>query len=72
MKALELLNNDELVEKLKAEKYDVYLTTPYDYCGLGLNHVLNIPSVSGYTATQSDEYAPKYLGFPRPSSFVTC
>jgi hypothetical protein len=50
---LELINNEELIEKLKDEHYDVYLTTPYDYCGLGLHYVLgNIPSVSAYTATQ--------------------
>ncbi|KAI6193837.1 Glucuronosyltransferase [Aphelenchoides besseyi] len=67
----DLLNNDKLIEKLRSEKYDVYLTAPYDYCGIGLGHILQIPSIHAYTSTQYDEYIPRYFGLPQPASHVS-
>ncbi|KAI6184548.1 Glucuronosyltransferase [Aphelenchoides bicaudatus] len=67
----ELLKDTEFINKLKAEQYDVMLVAPYEYCVMALHHILQIPSVSAYTATQNDEYLPKYLGFPLLPSFVT-
>lgn len=40
--ALDLLNNDELIDKLRAEKYDTMLVAPYDYCGLGKSGVSDV------------------------------
>ncbi|KAI6221524.1 Glucuronosyltransferase [Aphelenchoides besseyi] len=67
----DLLNNDELIQKLRLEKYDVYLTAPYDYCGIGLGYVLQIPSIHAYTSTQYDEYIPRYFGQSQPASYVS-
>ncbi|KAI6218188.1 Glucuronosyltransferase [Aphelenchoides fujianensis] len=67
----DLLNNEELIETLKAEHYDSYMTAPYDYCGVGLGWVLGIPSINAYTATQYDEYIPKYWATGSMPSFVS-
>lgn len=60
----------KLIENLKNEKYDIYLTTIYGGCTLGLFHLLDIPSIVGYLTVPDINYLNKLMGIPTPTSFI--
>lgn len=66
-----LILDKVLVEKLKNEHYDVYLTAAYDGCTFGFYHMLGIRCLIGFNGFAAFEGALDMLGIPRPSSFVT-
>ncbi|KAI1697771.1 UDP-glucoronosyl and UDP-glucosyl transferase domain-containing protein [Ditylenchus destructor] len=66
-----LISNKELINRLKSENYDLYITAAYDGCTFGLYHLLNIPSMVGYTAIPLMDEIFQLLGIPVPPSFVT-
>lgn len=64
------MDNEALINKLKAEHYDVYLTGPFDFCSFALNHILKIKSVNTYSVLGQDGYLSFKLGLPMLPSYV--
>ncbi|CAO4379939.1 unnamed protein product [Caenorhabditis nigoni] len=66
----EIVTNKELIEKLKAEKFDAYFGEQINLCGMGLSHILGIKHrfwVASCTMSVSMRHS---LGIPTPSSFL--
>lgn len=66
----QLLNDEQLLQRLREERYDVFLASPYDLCGLALRWHLDVPVQLGFVATAWDELSFLYLGLPTPPSYV--
>jgi glucuronosyltransferase len=66
-----LVDQTTLLDQLRLEKYDVGLTSLFDYCGLGVFHLSGIKSVHGFSPSQSIDGLPQLLGVPTPPSYVT-
>ncbi|GMT15908.1 hypothetical protein PFISCL1PPCAC_7205, partial [Pristionchus fissidentatus] len=61
-----LLEEAGLVEKLKAEKYDVFFTENFDMCGVGLSHVIKPKSFIPVAA--SGAFGPQLEEFGLPAA----
>ena len=68
---LELLSQNELLEELRQEKYDVGLISTYDSCGVGLLYLIGIQSVNCFSATPMTDILSWQLGIPMPPSYLT-
>ncbi|KAI6206040.1 Glucuronosyltransferase [Aphelenchoides besseyi] len=60
----DMINNEELIEQLKAEKYDVGLSPSYTACGVGLFHLLGIKSTHSYLPFSNWDGIYEVLGIP--------
>uniref|UniRef100_A0A914EHU7 glucuronosyltransferase n=1 Tax=Acrobeloides nanus TaxID=290746 RepID=A0A914EHU7_9BILA len=67
----ELLSQNELLEELRQEKYDVGLISLYDSCGVGLLYLIGIQSVNCFSATPMTDILSWQLGIPMPPSYLT-
>jgi len=65
-----MMEDKALLKQLKAEKYDVFLVAPFDFCSLGLNHILQIASVNMYSVLAQDGTASLKLGTLQLPSYV--
>ncbi|KAH7699566.1 UGT-49 protein, partial [Aphelenchoides avenae] len=65
----DLLREDDLLEHLASEKYDVAITESLDVCAFGLFHLIGARTNIGSLAIPMGELA-RSLGIPSPSSFV--
>ncbi|CAL2045291.1 unnamed protein product [Caenorhabditis brenneri] len=66
----EIVTNKELIEKLRAEKFDAYFGEQIHLCGMGLAHLLGIKHrfwVASCTMSVSMRHS---LGVPTPSSLL--
>ncbi|GMS85061.1 hypothetical protein PENTCL1PPCAC_7236, partial [Pristionchus entomophagus] len=64
-----------LIEKLRAEKFDVYISENFDVCGIGLSAAINPKSVIGTSASalfswQFDEFGVERALSYRPVAFT--
>ncbi|GMT15955.1 hypothetical protein PFISCL1PPCAC_7252, partial [Pristionchus fissidentatus] len=58
-----------LIERLKAEKFDVYIAESFDMCGIGLSHAIQPKAVIGSTSTNLFEYMFDEYGVPQAVSY---
>ncbi|KAH7727100.1 UGT-51 protein [Aphelenchoides avenae] len=65
-----LADQQDLMDELRREKYDVGMTSLFDSCAFGVFHLAGIKSVHGYVPIQSIDRLPHLLGIPTPPSFV--
>lgn len=63
-------NHPELLARLKAEEFDVYIGGQINFCGSALSHVLGIPVHLLLTTCPIQEHVASLLGLSNPSSFV--
>lgn len=66
----EIMEDTELIDKLKTERYDIYLTTPFDICSFGLNYILQIPSTNVYSVIAQEVLISSKLGLQLLPSYV--
>ncbi|KAH7722058.1 Protein UGT-54 [Aphelenchoides avenae] len=67
---LDIINDKELINSLRAEKYDVGIAEALGYWTLGLFHVLGIPTTFGSSPLPMGLLHFEEFGIPAPSSFV--
>ncbi|GMS85049.1 hypothetical protein PENTCL1PPCAC_7224, partial [Pristionchus entomophagus] len=71
-----LLNEPGLIERLKAEKYDVYISENFDVCGTALAHAIAPKTMIGsYSSALAGEHFEEF-GVPeaisyRPAAYMT-
>ncbi|VDL69233.1 unnamed protein product [Nippostrongylus brasiliensis] len=66
----DLINRDELIDALRAEKFDGYFGEQINLCGNGLAHVLGIKSHFWVSSCPIGDHMAWILGMPQPSSFI--
>ncbi|CAD5209562.1 unnamed protein product [Bursaphelenchus okinawaensis] len=64
------LNDEVLMKKLEAEKFDFALIEYFDPCGLGIFHKIGIKRYSIVYSTQIHLIHARHVGIPTPTSFV--
>ncbi|GMT05834.1 hypothetical protein PENTCL1PPCAC_28008 [Pristionchus entomophagus] len=71
----ETLKNDELIERLREEKYDVMMAESFDMCGMGLSHLIKpksyiaLLSMSVFGPLYDEFGVPPALSY-QPSSYM--
>ncbi|GMS94886.1 hypothetical protein PENTCL1PPCAC_17061 [Pristionchus entomophagus] len=65
-----LLSKPEVIEQLRAEKYDVMLAETFDYCGFGIAKLLGIKSTVAVFSSSLNDYTAWITGTPSPWSVV--
>ncbi|KAF8371105.1 hypothetical protein PRIPAC_77534, partial [Pristionchus pacificus] len=70
-----VLDEPGLIERLREEKFDVYITENFDVCGIGLAKIIDAKAVIGSTTTclfglQFDEFGIEPAYSYRPSMFA--
>ncbi|KAI1698516.1 UDP-glucoronosyl and UDP-glucosyl transferase domain-containing protein [Ditylenchus destructor] len=65
-----LLGTLGLIEKLKAEKFDVYIGEQLTYCGSALSHLSGIPVHILVSSCPIQEHVATAIGLPLESSYV--
>lgn len=63
------LENEKLLEELKAGKFDIAIGHMYDLCWMGLIHVVQIPTYIWMSSGVLLDYMANYLGVPMPPSY---
>lgn len=63
------IHKDKLVE-LSKQKFDVIFTEQLNLCGVGLQKVLNIPTLVWISSCPLDDHMAYLLGVPTPLSYV--
>ena len=58
------------IEELAKEKFDLLITEQLNICGVGLKHILNIPSLIWVSSCPLDDHMAYMLGVPTPLSYV--
>ncbi|VDP30025.1 unnamed protein product [Heligmosomoides polygyrus] len=66
----DLLSRHELIEKLRAEKFDGYFGEQINLCGNGLAHVLGIKAHFWISSCPIGDHMAWILGMPQPSSYI--
>ncbi|KAF1751201.1 hypothetical protein GCK72_017755 [Caenorhabditis remanei] len=66
----EIVTNKELIEKLKAEKFDAYFGEQIHLCGMGLAHILGIKHRFWVASCTMSVSMRDSLGIPTPSSLL--
>jgi hypothetical protein len=61
-----LLDNTELIGRLRAEEYDLGVSTLVSLCGFGLFHLISVPASVGFSPMQSYAGLPYMFGIPQP------
>ncbi|GMS86097.1 hypothetical protein PENTCL1PPCAC_30586, partial [Pristionchus entomophagus] len=64
------LTKTDLLEKLKAEKFDLVLTENFDYCGFGLAKVIGAKSVVTVSTSSVSDHLAWITGTPSPFSWM--
>ncbi|KAF8374475.1 hypothetical protein PRIPAC_80904, partial [Pristionchus pacificus] len=69
-----VIDEPGLIDKLRTEKYDVYITENFDVCGIGLAKAIEAKAVIGSTTTclfglQFEEFGIEHAYSYRPSLF---
>ncbi|GMR47256.1 hypothetical protein PMAYCL1PPCAC_17451, partial [Pristionchus mayeri] len=65
-----LLSKPEVIEKLRAEKYDVMMAETFDYCGFGIAKILGIKSTVAVFSSSLNDYTAWVTGTPSPWAVV--
>jgi hypothetical protein len=60
------LDKKELIEKLRAENYDLGVNTLIAACGFGFFHLIGIQAWIGYSPMQNYAGLPYLFGIPQP------
>ncbi|KHN78140.1 Putative UDP-glucuronosyltransferase ugt-50 [Toxocara canis] len=66
----DILNDDRLIDELRAERYDLGFTELYDYCPLGILHHVGVKSIALLSAVSISDLLADSFGLPSPSSYV--
>ncbi|KAH7696352.1 CBN-UGT-47 protein, partial [Aphelenchoides avenae] len=66
----ELLKHTEVLEELKAEKFDIIITGMLYFCGAGLKEVLDIKAHVGLNSSPMLDHIAWLLGMPLEQSYV--
>ncbi|KAI1698880.1 UDP-glucoronosyl and UDP-glucosyl transferase domain-containing protein [Ditylenchus destructor] len=66
----ELLDTPGMIEKLRAEKFDVYIGEQLTYCGSALSHLAGIPIHILVSSCPMQEHIATAIGLPLESSYV--
>ncbi|GMT15959.1 hypothetical protein PFISCL1PPCAC_7256, partial [Pristionchus fissidentatus] len=64
-----VLEEPGLIERLRAEKYDVYISENFDVCGMGLSHAIQPKAVIGSSATSLFSWQFYEFGVPEATSY---
>ncbi|GMT15957.1 hypothetical protein PFISCL1PPCAC_7254, partial [Pristionchus fissidentatus] len=64
-----VLEEPGLIERLKEEKFDVYISENFDVCGIGLSHAIQPKAVIGSSATNLFGWMFEEFGVPQASSY---
>ncbi|GMS84953.1 hypothetical protein PENTCL1PPCAC_7128, partial [Pristionchus entomophagus] len=65
----QMLNEQGLIEMLKAEKFDVMMTEG-DSCGIGISHLIDVPSFVQCSSNVMLATIARDIGIPLPKSYV--
>ncbi|GMT22194.1 hypothetical protein PFISCL1PPCAC_13491, partial [Pristionchus fissidentatus] len=65
-----LLTKTDLIEQLKAEKYDAILAETFDNCGFGIGHLIGVKSVVTVFSSSLNDYTAWVTGTPSPWSTI--
>ncbi|GMT22193.1 hypothetical protein PFISCL1PPCAC_13490, partial [Pristionchus fissidentatus] len=65
-----LLAKTDLLETLRAEKYDVILTETFDHCGFGIAKVIGVKSVIPVYSSSLNDYTAWITATPSPWSSI--
>ncbi|CAJ0604368.1 unnamed protein product, partial [Cylicocyclus nassatus] len=65
-----VIENQNLLQRLKAEKFDVGIAEPASICGLGIFEVANIPASIAAWSLAHSEVLSKVIGEPNILSYV--
>ncbi|GMS85055.1 hypothetical protein PENTCL1PPCAC_7230, partial [Pristionchus entomophagus] len=60
-----------LIERLREEKYDVYIAQNFDYCGIGLAHLIKPKAIVSSSASSLFGYHFEDFGVPEAPSYRT-
>ncbi|VDO60067.1 unnamed protein product [Haemonchus placei] len=66
----DFLSREDLIEKLRAEKFDAYFGEQINLCGHGLAYILGIKSHFWVSSCPISDYMAWLLGMPQPSSYI--
>lgn len=64
-----LINNEEIIEKLRKEKFDLGMSENFDPCGFVLFKKLGIKYAPTFSTTPNN-FQFEELGIPSPLSFI--
>ncbi|GMR38569.1 hypothetical protein PMAYCL1PPCAC_08764, partial [Pristionchus mayeri] len=64
------LRKTDLIELLKAEKYDAVMAEPFDYCGFGLARVIGAKTVITASSAAIADHLAWITGTPSPFSWM--
>ena len=65
-----MINDDKLLVELKAEHFDIGISEKYDYCEIGLFHLVGIEKTIATVSYGLDYRNSKMFGIPNPPSYV--
>ncbi|CAI4223061.1 unnamed protein product [Auanema sp. JU1783] len=65
-----VLDNVDMIEGLRKEKYDIALAEPFSFCGFGIFEKLGIPVTLAALSNVQMDYVSRYIGEPLGVSFV--
>ncbi|KAE9547784.1 hypothetical protein FO519_009003 [Halicephalobus sp. NKZ332] len=60
----------EKLEELSKENFDVLIAEQVDLCGIGLKHIMKIPTLIWVSSHPIDDHMAYILGIPTPLSYV--
>ncbi|GMS85052.1 hypothetical protein PENTCL1PPCAC_7227, partial [Pristionchus entomophagus] len=66
---MKIMEEPGLMEKLKAEKFDVYISENFDICGIGLAHAIQPKASIGTSATNLNAWMLDEFGVPEAVSY---
>uniref|UniRef100_A0A914VC94 glucuronosyltransferase n=1 Tax=Plectus sambesii TaxID=2011161 RepID=A0A914VC94_9BILA len=66
----EIVVNKEIMDKLRAFKFEVAISEQLDLCGVGVSHLLGIESHIWLSSTPMMEQVSYFAGVPTPLSYV--
>ncbi|GMT15639.1 hypothetical protein PFISCL1PPCAC_6936, partial [Pristionchus fissidentatus] len=64
-----LLKEEDLIERLRAEKYDVYIAENFDMCGIGLSYLIKPKSLINTAASAPMAWMNEEFGLPGAMSY---
>uniref|UniRef100_A0A9J2Q502 glucuronosyltransferase n=1 Tax=Ascaris lumbricoides TaxID=6252 RepID=A0A9J2Q502_ASCLU len=67
----DFITNERLLSELRSVSYDVAITEVYDYCPIGLFHMLDIRTTVLVSAVPMTDFLADVLGLPTPLAYTS-
>uniref|UniRef100_A0A0M3HLH4 Glucuronosyltransferase n=1 Tax=Ascaris lumbricoides TaxID=6252 RepID=A0A0M3HLH4_ASCLU len=67
----DFITNERLLSELRSVSYDIAITEVYDYCPIGLFHMLDIRTTVLVSAVPVTDFHADVFGLPTPLAYTS-